>query len=111
MKLNRLLLMAFVGSAFASPALAQEADIVVTGTTLRMGYEKVSAEVPFGDLNLKNESGVETLRSRVKVEARKMCGVRDGTLAASTAWKSCYDSVIGSAEPQIDRVVKAARAG
>ena len=111
MKLNRLLLVAFAGSAFASPAFAQDADIVVTGTVMRMGYEKVSAEVPFGDINLKLDSGVETLRSRVKAEARKMCGGRDGSLASSNAWKTCYDSVIGSAEPQIDRVVKAARAG
>lgn len=94
----------------ASPGFAQEADIVVTSDYLRMSWEKVSGEVPFGDLNLTTDKGVETFQNRVKAEARKLCGMNDRSLVGKTNQNICYDSVLASAKPQIDKLSATARA-
>ena len=64
--------------ATATAATAQ-ADVMVTSDYLKMGWEEVSAQVPYGDLNLSTDKGVETLRERVKSEANRMCGTVDGS--------------------------------
>ncbi|MBS3961356.1 MAG: UrcA family protein [Sandarakinorhabdus sp.] len=88
---------------------AQEADIIVAADYLRMNWETVSGEVAFGDLNLATDKGVETLKSRVEVEARKLCGVPDTTPRGRINQNKCYDSVLASADPQIERLSAAAR--
>lgn len=88
---------------------AQEAKIIVTADDLRMNWETVSGEVAFGDLNLATGKGVETLKSRCEVEARKLCGVPDTTLRGRINQNKCHDSVMASANPQIERLAAAAR--
>ena len=95
--------------ASATVANAQ-ADVVVTQDYLKMGWEQVSAQVPYGDLNLANDSGVSTLRERVKAEARKMCGAGGGTVKDNANRATCFDSVMASAEPQITKLASDARA-
>jgi UrcA family protein len=95
--------------ATATAATAQ-ADVMVTSDYLKMGWEQVSAQVPYGDLNLASDDGVATLRGRVKAEARKMCGVPDGTAAGTRNTNTCFDSVMASAEPQIVKLATDAKA-
>ena len=83
---------------------------MVTSDYLKMGWEQVSTQVPYGDLNLATDKGVETLRTRVKAEAGKMCGVSDGSARNTMNRNTCYDSVMASAEPQIVKLAADARA-
>jgi UrcA family protein len=59
---------ALIVSAIAANA---QADAMVTSDYLQMGWKQVSTQVPYGDLNLATDKGVETLRERVKSEANK----------------------------------------
>jgi UrcA family protein len=95
--------------ASASVATAQ-ADVMVTSDYLKMGWEQVSTQVPYGDLNLATDKGVETLRARVKAEANKMCGRTDGTARNTANRNTCYESVMASAEPQVVKLAADARA-
>ncbi len=95
--------------ASATAATAQ-ADVMVTSDYLKMGWEQVSAQVPYNDLNLATDSGVATLRSRVKAEASKMCGTAQSNAKATMNRQSCFDSVMASAEPQIVKLASDARA-
>jgi UrcA family protein len=90
-------------------AHAQEADIIVTSDYLKMNWESVSGQVAHGDLNLATDKGVATMRSRVDVEARRICGVPDTTPRGKINQNKCYDSVIASADPQIERLAATAR--
>ncbi|MFN7398384.1 MAG: UrcA family protein [Sandaracinobacter sp.] len=65
-----LILGAFALIASATAANAQ-ADVMVTSDYLQMGWEKVSTQIPYGDLNLATDQGVETLRECMKSEANK----------------------------------------
>lgn len=102
--LGALALLATAGAATA------QADVMVTSDYLKMGWEQVSAQVPYGDLNLASDAGVATLRERVKAEAGKMCGVSDGTARNTMNKNTCYNSVMASAEPQITKLAADARA-
>ncbi len=108
MKLG-LTLGAFSLLATATAASAQ-ADVMVTSDYLKMGWEQVSTQVPYGDLNLATDKGVETLRTRVKAEAGKMCGTSDGSARNTMNRNTCFDSVMASAEPQIVKLAADARA-
>jgi UrcA family protein len=99
--------MALLATAGAATA---QADVMVTSDYLKMGWEQVSAQVPYGDLNLATDKGVATLRDRVKAEAGKMCGVSDGTARNTMNKNTCYESVMASAEPQIVKLASDARA-
>jgi UrcA family protein len=105
----QLALGAFALLASATAATAQ-ADVMVTSDYLKMGWEQVSTQVPYGDLNLSTDKGVETLRTRVKAEAGKMCGVTDGSARNTMNRNTCFDSVMASAEPQIVKLAADARA-
>lgn len=104
-----LMLGAFALLASATAATAQ-ADVMVTSDYLKMGWEQVSAQVPYGDLNLATDKGVEALRARVKSEAGKMCGTTDGTARNTMNRNTCFESVMASAEPQIVKLAADARA-
>jgi UrcA family protein len=104
-----LTLGAFALLASATAATAQ-ADVMVTSDYLKMGWEQVSTQVPYGDLNLTTDKGVEALRTRVKAEAGKMCGTSDGSTRNMMNRNTCYDSVMASAEPQIVKLAADARA-
>jgi UrcA family protein len=95
--------------ATATAATAQ-ADVMVTSDYLKMGWEEVSAQVPYGDLNLTTDKGVAALRDRVKSEANKMCGKTDGSARNTMNRNTCFDSVMASAEPQIAKLAADARA-
>lgn len=99
--------MALLASATAATA---QADVMVTSDYLKMGWEQVSAQVPYGDLNLGTDKGVDALRARVKAEASKMCGKSDGTARNTANRNTCYESVMASAEPQIVKLAADARA-
>ena len=83
---------------------------MVTSDYLKMGWEQVSAQVPYGDLNLATDQGVEALRTRVKAEATKMCGSPEVRTKAAQNRNTCLDSVMASAEPQIAKLAADARA-
>jgi len=95
--------------ATATAATAQ-ADVMVTADYLKMGWEEVSSQVPYGDLNLATDKGVAALRDRVKSEANKMCGRTDGTARNTMNRNTCFNSVMASAEPQIAKLAADARA-
>jgi UrcA family protein len=95
--------------ATATVATAQ-ADVMVTSDYLKMGWEQVSSQVRYGDLNLATDDGVEALRGRVKTEAAKMCGVPEAGTRAAANRNTCFDSVMASAEPQIVKLASSARA-
>ncbi len=95
--------------ASAAVATAQ-ADVMVTSDYLKMGWEQVSAQVPYNDLKLGTDEGVATLRARVKTEAGKMCGAPEVGVRNNTNRKTCFDSVMASAEPQIVKLAADARA-
>jgi UrcA family protein len=95
--------------ASATAATAQ-ADVMVTSDYLKMGWEQVSAQVPYNDLNLATDGGVQTLRSRVKAEAIKMCGAPEVGARNTMNRNTCLDSVLASAEPQIAKLSADARA-
>ena len=97
------------GLLVTASAASAQADVIVTQDYLKMGWEQVSGVVPFGDLNLANDAGVATLRSRVKAEANRICGDTSGSVKNKADRKTCYDSVIASAEPQIVRLATDAK--
>ncbi len=95
--------------ATATVATAQ-ADVMVTSDYLKMGWEQISAQVPYSDLKLGTDDGVATLRARVKTEAAKMCGAPDAGARSNMNRNTCFDSVMASAEPQIVKLAADARA-
>jgi UrcA family protein len=97
---------ALLCTAFA----AQAQNVTVTSDYLKMNWQTVTSEVPFGDLNLKDPKAVEVLKARVKTTAEKMCGDKGTALKDKQNNAICYDSVMASAEPQIEQVVAAAKA-
>jgi UrcA family protein len=100
---------AFALLATATAATAQ-ADVMVTSDYLKMGWEQVSTQVPYGDLNLASDDGIATLRGRVKTEAAKMCGTPEANARSNMNRNTCFDSVMASAEPQIAKLAADARA-
>lgn len=100
---------AFALLASATAATAQ-ADVMVTSDYLKMGWEQVSTQVPYGDLNLSTDKGVEALRARVRSEAIKMCGAPEVGARNTMNRNTCLDSVMASAEPQIVKLAADARA-
>lgn len=91
------------------PALAQ-ADIVVQSRKIPVGTGPVRGEVPFGDLDLKTDAGVATLKGRVEAEAKRICGPRSaGTVADTQDRTRCYDEAMASALPRVDEAVAWAR--
>jgi UrcA family protein len=88
-----------------SGAMAQKADITVLGEYLRMGWGEVKGEVKFGDLNLRSDTGVATLKSRVDGEAKRICGAA----TSDQERRTCEAQVMASAKPQVDKVVANAR--
>jgi UrcA family protein len=94
----------------AAPAtMAQAPEITVLGDYLRMNWKQVAGEVSFADLDLRKDAGVETLNRRVEAEARRICNVGETSVRGAADGRSCVDSVLASAKPQVDRVVANAR--
>lgn len=95
----------------SGPSLAQEAEagkeveILVVGERMTLGWKAVSAEIPFGDLNLRSDKGAATLDRRVEAEVRNLCR------AATTSRERsrCQATVLASARPQVDKLVADAR--
>lgn len=97
-------------AALSSPAAlaAQpEPETVVTGEhrsepALRYGEERVSAVVHYGDLNLANAEGIDTLHGRVRRAATRLC-VEPGLqpLEWRAAGMACRDGAIAGAQDQI----------
>lgn len=95
---------------FAAPAaMAQNPEITVLGDYLKMNWKAVSGEVSFADLDLRKAAGVETLNRRVEAEARRICNVGETTARGAADDRTCVNSVLASAKPQVDRVVADAR--
>ena len=63
------------------------------------GYETVTTEVRYDDLNLSNRSGQATLDARIAGAVRKVCGVSFGrtTLLESQAQRRCASKSRGEA--------------
>jgi UrcA family protein len=93
----------------AGPVAAQS-DIVVTSRKIPVGVGAVRGEVPFGDLDLRTDAGVTTLKARVEAEAKRICGPRAaGTVADNLDRTRCYDEAMANAGPRVEEAVAWAR--
>ena len=80
--------------AASTPALAQEMT-----TETRVGY---------GDLNLRSETGVKTLKYRVARAIDKACGVERGSIIADNiATKRCLVAKQAQVAPQVSDALAA----
>ena len=74
-----------------APAQAQSADNIVR-----------TANVTYGDLNLQTESGLATLRGRVKAAANRVCGpISVEPLAEKLDRAKCRAQVISESEARV----------
>lgn len=67
--------------------------------------EVLTKTVRFGDLNLDNRSGVESLYRRIESAAREVCGPdkHTGSLFVSAAWTTCVTNAVQQAVRTVDR--------
>ena len=73
--------------ALATPAMAGE-PVTVVGTS-----DVPQARIVYGDLNLSNDSGLKTLKQRVRGAAKDMCLVHyQATLSERAARQKCYST-------------------
>jgi UrcA family protein len=97
--------------ASATPAFAQEQEIVVSGKVKAPdGYEAVTQKVKIGDLNLASAAAVRLLDKRVGNAINALCSrprqespgyeKRDAKLCRDVAW--------ASARPQMRRAIQKA---
>lgn len=92
----------------ASPAIAQEEEIVVTGKLeIPRGYEPVSRVVNIEDLDLSKPSDEEKMEKRVALAVRKVCSNVDSLKMR----RYCRDYAWASARPQMERALERAGAG
>ena len=90
---NAGLALALLAAAFAAPAQAADREI----RTLTVDYS---------DLNLASPSGVATLRTRLAIASRNVCGENDGRELAVTAdMLACRDAALKQAMRDLSRVV------
>ena len=78
--------------AFATPAVAADAALEQT----------VSVVVPYGDLDVANPAGANTLTQRIDAEAEKVCHrphIRD--LKAMVAFEQCKADALAGAMEQL----------
>jgi UrcA family protein len=68
---------------FAVAALAASA-IINPAVLAQVGVERVSVEVPYGDLDMSKPAGGETLLKRLEIAARKVCGTASPRLIKQT---------------------------
>jgi UrcA family protein len=75
----------------AAPASAQDA-------------QRFEARIPYGDLNLNSDAGVEVLLSRITNEARSACGHRFGrmSVAENMAIRACVREFEAAAVGELD---------
>ena len=87
------LALALLASAFAAPVQAADREI----RTLTVDYS---------DLNLASPSGVATLRHRLAIASRNVCGESDGhELAVRADMLACRDAALGKATRDLSRVI------
>lgn len=81
--------------------LAASALVIVPVTAIAQsgGYEPVTTEVRYADLNLSTTSGQSALNGRIAAAVHKVCGVTSGriTLREVQAQRSCVSKARGEA--------------
>jgi UrcA family protein len=82
-----LALAAAAVTGLASPALAGDLPVAV---------------VRYGDINLANAAGAQTLQTRVKRAAARVCQTSERDLAAVMAAKQCQRLAVARAMPQVE---------
>lgn len=98
--------------AVAAPAIAQpQQEIVITGKALPPGHEPVQTTVKIGDLNLATSEGVSQMEKRVSAAINTLCvtPAASRTIAEKKESDSCTKYAWGTARPQMNSAIKAAR--
>lgn len=85
--------------AFGAPALAAPAS------------DDASALVRIDDLNLASASGRETLDTRIRAAARRLCRTNLRGTAEMTLERQCVAAALANARPQSERMIAQARGG
>ena len=85
-----------IATLFAAAALV---IVPVTATAQSAGYEAVTTQVRYDDLDLSTMSGQSRLDSRIASATRKVCGISSGgtTLQEKQAQKRCASKTRGEA--------------
>lgn len=93
-----------VGQADAADQLTVASSAAKPTTGVR------AMSVPYADLSMDNSADIDTLVSRVRIAARKVCapGVNDPS-AAIRAARACEERAIESALAQVDDLVRERR--
>ncbi len=93
---RKQLLAVVLGVAFSTP-------VISTAGTMPLEKDVNSITVSFADLNLSNDSGVETLYQRLKAGARRSCGtVSARQLNLFRLTKECVKNALAEAVDSID---------
>jgi UrcA family protein len=92
--------------ALAAPASA-ESRLTVRGSS---AAADAVVRVNYDDLQLAQESGADTLRTRVRHAVRSGCAGLYGSATISQEW-ACRDIAGEAAAPQVERAITAARSG
>ncbi len=93
---RKQLLAVVLGVAFSTPAIS-------TAGTMPLEKDVNSVTVSFADLNLSNDSGVETLYQRLKTAVRRSCGtVSARQLNLFRPTKECVKKALAEAIDSID---------
>lgn len=84
----------------ASPAAAQDSDIVVRGVPEGVNVQKVS----YGDLNLRLIAHLEILNERVGSAVKRVCDFQPReTIRGGFGYEDCSKAAWAGARPQIHR--------
>lgn len=115
MAMRRNLTLSVAGGAcllwLATPAIAQEAEIIVTANMkVPEGFETVKLLVNINDLDLSKPVGTDKLEKRVSMVIKRFCGPPPRAARWQVAdSKVCSDFAWASAKPQMQEAVRKAR--
>lgn len=105
--MNRINIAA-AGFALAATALIVPAAVFAQDApiTVQADPERVTTWVSYGDLNMSSPAGLDTLRSRVRGAAERIC-IHDGVepLKFEMDGRRCYREAVAGAETQIGQVL------
>lgn len=107
----------FSPSIFARAAGAGMAAVLLFGGTASAfagtpGATSRSVEVPYGDLDLTDEAGVETLQSRVRGAARAVCASAPrSSLRDNIDYQNCFAEAMQSGSRAVVTLVARAESG
>lgn len=98
-----------LAAALLAVPLAAQGPVVVSGQSQPAYQERVS----FGDLDLRRGAAQESLRTRVKQAAKRVCREAEGPSGYGThgPWLTCADLTYNNARPLIAVAIGRAKAG